>query len=424
MGEVVTVTNPDGQRWTGRLMPTHELSGPRVVQLKLESGYNIGVKVEPGAQVDHHAGLPRDTPRTPHPSPSGAPSPSAGGRPVVVLTTGGTIASRVDYQTGGVRPVTDEREILTFYPELEHSGPVRVVHVFDKLSEDISPQDWVTLADQVVAAFQGGAGGVVIAHGTDTLHFTASALAFLLDGLPGPVVLVGAQRSPDRPSSDGFTNMTAAVRVARESSLFEVVVVMHAGLSDDRWAIHRGTRVRKMHASRRDAFSTRNGPPLGVLAGDAVAWQGTLRARSGDVVTVSRPLGAPAALLWTHPGLEPTRAEGFVTGLRGVVIAGTGLGHTARDHLSWIRAATARGVVVAMTTQCLAGSVDPYVYATGRELLEAGVVFAGDMLPETAYVKMLWALGQGDDPSEVTRRFLEDRAGERVTRHTDTEAVE
>jgi glutamyl-tRNA(Gln) amidotransferase subunit D len=424
MGEAVTVTNPDGQRWQGRLMPTHELSGPRVVQLKLESGYNIGVKVEPGATVEHHARATREPPAAPPPSPSSAPTATGGGRPVVVLTTGGTIASRVDYQTGGVRPVTDEREILTFYPELEHSGPVRVVHVFDKLSEDISPKDWVTLADQVVAAFQGGAGGVVIAHGTDTLHFTASALAFLLEGLAGPVVLVGAQRSPDRPSSDGFTNMTAAVRVAREPGLFEVVVVMHAGLSDDRWAIHRGTRVRKMHSSRRDAFASRNGPPLGILTGGTIAWHGELRVRSGETVVASKPPEGRAALLWTHPGLEPSRAAAFVDGLRGVVIAGTGLGHTAHDHFPWIRAATGRGVVVAMTTQCLAGSVDPYVYATGRELLKAGVVFAGDMLPETAYVKLLWALGQSDNPSEVTRRFLEDRAGEAVIRHTDTEAVE
>ncbi|MCI4318699.1 MAG: Glu-tRNA(Gln) amidotransferase subunit GatD [Thermoplasmata archaeon] len=423
MGEEVTVTNPDGHPWRGRLVPAHELSDRRVIQLKLESGYNVGVRIDPGAKIERHSGASREPTSVVATSNTPSPSGPAEARPVVVLTTGGTIASRIDYHTGGVRPVTDEREILNFYPELEHSGPVRVVHVLDKLSEDISREDWMTLAHQVANAFQAGAGGVVIAHGTDTLHFTASALSFLLGGLPGPVVLVGAQRSPDRPSSDGFSNMTAAVRVAREAGLFEVVVVMHAGLSDDRWAIHRGTRVRKMHSSRRDAFASRNGPPLGLLANGTVTWQSDRRKRSGRSLEVSRPPDGQAALLWTFPGLEPSRAEAFVAGLRGVVIAGTGLGHTAHDHFAWIRAATERGVLVAMTTQCLAGSVDPYVYATGRELLKAGVVFAGDMLPETAYTKLLWALGQSDDAAEVTRRFLEDRAGEMAPRRTDTEAV-
>ncbi|MCI4350168.1 MAG: Glu-tRNA(Gln) amidotransferase subunit GatD [Thermoplasmata archaeon] len=423
MGELVTVVNPDGRRWHGRLVPAHELSGDRIIQLKLESGYNVGVRVDPGAKIEHHPAPASSTEkRLPVERPPTAPSAPASG-PVALLTTGGTIASRVDYQTGGVRPVHGEREILSFFPELEQGGPVRVVRVLDKLSEDVSRDDWVLLAHQVEAAFRSGAVGVVIAHGTDTLQFTASALSFLLEGLPGPVVLVGAQRSPDRPSSDGFTNMAAAVRVAREPDLYEVVVVMHAGLSDDQWAVHRGTRVRKMHSSRRDAFATRNEPPLGRVANGAVSWEQARRPRSGTLLAVTKPPDGRGALLWMFPGLDPTRAAEFARTLRGLVLAGTGLGHTAQEHLAWIRAATGRGAVVAMTTQTLGGSVDPYVYATGRELLRAGVVFAGDMLPETAYVKLLWALGQSDDPAEVTRLFLADRAGEMVNRHTDTGAV-
>jgi glutamyl-tRNA(Gln) amidotransferase subunit D len=424
MGEEVTVTNSDGRRWHGRLVPTHELSSPRVIQLKLDSGYNVGVRVDPEARIEHHPAQSVGAEGPHRAEVPTAPSIPSEGRLVVLLTTGGTIASRVDYQTGGVRPVHDEREILHFYPDLERGGPVKVVRVVDKLSEDIARDDWVALANEVASAFRSGAVGVVIAHGTDTLHFTASALSFLLVGLPGPVVLVGAQRSPDRPSSDGFTNMSAAVRVARESELFEVVVVMHAGLSDDRWAVHRGTRVRKMHSSRRDAFATRNGPPLGMLADGHLAWQPERRPRAAEPLDVSKPPDARGGLLWAYPGLDPSRAEAFAGDLRGVVVAGTGLGHTANEHLAWIHRATARGVVIAMTTQCLGGSVDPYVYATGRELLNAGVAFAGDMLPETAYVKLLWALGQSDDPVEVTRLFLADRAGEMVTRHTDTGAVE
>ena len=418
MGTSVEIRASDGRVWRGTLVPRHELSGVRIVQLKLESGYNVGVRIAPG---DHVEALPPST------APNGSNGPSSvgpsalppppGAEWVALLTTGGTIASRVDYRTGGVRPVKEESEILSFYPDLDREGPVRVIPVLDRLSEEITPHDWVTLAKRVVQVFQEGARGVVIAHGTDTLAYTSAALSFLLTGLPGPVVLVGAQRSPDRPSSDGPTNLGAAVRVARHPELAEVVVLMHAGLSDDRFAIHRGTRVRKMHTSRRDAFQTRNGPPLGLLEGDVLSFHGPLRPRSTEPIASTHQLESRAGLLWFHPGLDAERAEAYTVDLRGVVLAGTGLGHVSSAHLPWIRRAVQSGKIVAMTSQCLEGSVNPYVYATGRELLQAGVVYLRDMLPETAFVKLMWALARSHEPAEASRLMLEDRAGEFEARH-------
>jgi glutamyl-tRNA(Gln) amidotransferase subunit D len=231
------------------------------------------------------------------------------------------------------------------------------------------------------------------------------------------VVLVGAQRSPDRPSSDGFTNLTSAVRVARHPDLAEVVVLMHAGLSDDRFAIHRGTQVRKMHTSRRDAFESRNAPPIGYVTDGRVDLTRPPRARSTAPLRVHPGIDPAAGLLWFYPGLEPERAQRFADGLRGVILAGTGLGHVGAHHLPWIREAVRSGMIVGMTSQCLAGDVDPYVYATGRELLRAGVLYLNDLLPETAYVKLLWALGQSAEAADVARLMLEDRAGEFESRH-------
>jgi glutamyl-tRNA(Gln) amidotransferase subunit D len=414
MGTTVALTSADGTTWRGAIVPPHELSGSRVIQLKLESGYNVGVRVHPHDRVE--------VVEPPKPNGNGAPSPAVSGRDtsgpwVALLTTGGTIASRVDYRTGGVRPVKGESEILGFYPDLEKDGPVRVVPVFDRLSEEIGPDDWDEMARRTVAVFAEGASGVVIAHGTDTMAYTSAALSFLLEDLPGPVVLVGAQRSPDRPSSDGFTNLAAAVRLARHPELAEVVVVMHDGLSDDKFAVHRGTRVRKMHSSRRDAFRSRNGPPIGWVEGGTVRLVHPFRTRSVGPARFAGPLGSAATVLWFHPGLEPARAASFVAGARGVVIAGTGLGHVSLAHLPWIREAIARGAVVAMTTQCLEGLADPYVYATGRELARAGVVYLGDVLPETAYTKMLWALGRSSDPSTLVELLRTPRAGEFEVRH-------
>jgi glutamyl-tRNA(Gln) amidotransferase subunit D len=252
----------------------------------------------------------------------------------------------------------------------------------------------------------------VITHGTDTLGFTAAGLSFLLEELPGPVVLVGAQRSPDRPSSDGPSNLHAAVRLARDRRLGEVVVLMHEGLSDERFAVHRGTWVRKMHSSRRDAFESRNGPPLGTVDASSVHLLPSVRPPARGPPRVNGPLDLRGGLLTFYPGLTVDRARRFAEGLRGLVLAGTGLGHVAADHLSWIREATARGLVVAMTTQCLEGIVDPYVYATGRELLRAGALYLDDLLPETAYAKLLWSLGHASEPAGVRALLLQDRAGE------------
>lgn len=415
MGTVVRVTTGDGREWRGAVVPPHELSGDRILQLKLATGYNVGLRL-----------APTDALEVVEPAPANgnggtaqvARSASAGNEPwLALLTTGGTIASRVDYRTGGVRPVQGESEILSFYPDLDRDGPVRVVPVFDRLSEEIGPPDWEEMARRTVAVLAEGASGVVIAHGTDTLAYTSAALSFLLEDLTGPVVIVGAQRSPDRPSSDGFTNLSAAVRLARHPELAEVVVVMHEGLSDDRFAIHRGTRVRKMHSSRRDAFRSRNGPPIGWIEGTTVHLVHPFRARSKGPARFSGPMGTGAMILWFHPGLEPSRAEAFVSGARGVVIAGTGLGNLALTHLPWIQRAIGRGTTIAMTTQCLEGVADPYVYATGRELSRAGVVYLGDMLPETAYTKLLWALGRSSDPKLVGELLLAPRAGEVEPRH-------
>jgi glutamyl-tRNA(Gln) amidotransferase subunit D len=413
MGQRVEVVDPAGSTWRGTVVPHHGFSGERILQLKLASGYNVGLRIRSNFTFRTLEGA---APTSLPPAPASPPAPPDGPW-VAILTTGGTIASRVDYETGGVRPVKGEAEILAFYPELARSGPVRIVPVFDRLSEEFRPEDWAALSEQVVASFRAGARGVVVAHGTDTLAFTAAALSFLLVNLPGPVVVVGAQRSPDRPSSDGPSNLDAAVQVARDGRIGEVVVVMHAGLSDTKFAVHRGNWVRKMHSSRRDAFESRNGPPLGWVEEGRVTIDALYRPAAEGPARSDLPIDPHAGLLWFYPGLDPAGAGAFIQGLRGVVLAGTGLGHVSLVHLPWIREAIARGVVVAMTTQCLAGRADPFVYSTGRELVQAGVVYLDDLLPETAYAKLVWALGHGTTPAEVTRLLRTPRADEFLDRH-------
>lgn len=415
LGTHVALETPDHRRMEGWLLPPEALSSPGVIKLKLASGYNVGVRIEPDTSFQVIPGPPFGEPTLEERSEGAAREdrpPKAAPGTVAILTTGGTIASRIDYVTGGVHPVRDPKNLESLYPGIGAGGPLEVRAVAEILSEDMTPEVWTRLAKEVVEEFQRGVRGIVVAMGTDTLAYTSAALAFQLRDLPGPVVVVGAQRSIDRPSSDGVENIIGAVRVAREADLGEVVVVMHAGPSDAELAIHRGTRVRKMHSTRRDAFRTLNGRPLGRLDAHGIRWEGPHRPRQAGPARAELGFGDAAILVWVHPGLSPSMAESCSGVARGVLLAGTGMGHVSTAHLPWIRRASERGVVVAMATQCLEGEVDPFVYSRGRELLQAGVAYLGDMSPETGYVKLLWALGRSSEGSVVREHLLREVAGE------------
>lgn len=393
----------------GVLMPRPAQSAPDVAIVKLASGYNVGVRIDDATRIDV---VRRAEPR-PRPARSVRPDPS---KPVVAfLGTGGTIASYVDYRTGAVHPAATAEELAFANPELFEIANVRAEVVFQVFSEDFTPRHWLELARRIKAAFDAGARGVVVPHGTDTLGFSAAALAFLLRDLPGPVVLVGAQRSSDRPSSDAASNLAAATRVAAQAALGEVVVCMHAGMSDDRILIHRGVRVRKDHTSRRDAFESVNGPPLGHVDGDRIVLSEEARRPSKGPVRCATAVAEDVAFLHSHPGLTGEAIERVATG-RGLVVAGTGLGHLPTSTLAALERLRARGVVVAMTSQCLWGRVDLDVYSTGRDLQRVGVIPMDDVLPEVAYAKLCWALANAPTGDEAARWMRADQVGETTPR--------
>jgi glutamyl-tRNA(Gln) amidotransferase subunit D len=254
-----------------------------------------------------------------------------------------------------------------------------------------------------------GCRGVVIGHGTDTMSHTAAALAFCLKDLNGPVVLTGSQRSSDRPSSDAGLNLLAAAKVAATTDLGEVVVCMHETSDDDRIAIHRATRVRKMHTSRRDAFQSINAVPLGYVDG-GVHLSEPYRQATPTTTTCDAVWDEEVSMIMTYPGLWPDHIEDVVR--KATILVGTGLGHIARRCLPGVQAVLERGAHVVMASQCISGRVNMNVYSTGRDLLTLGVVPADDMLPEVAYIKMMWILGHTDDPDEVRRLFCTPIAGE------------
>ena len=402
-GDRIRVTTADETTFEGILMPRHAFSGEDILTVKLDNGYNLGLAAKDATVELVHAGKPR-VPKLESPEPrDDLPT-------IAVLGTGGTIASFVDYRTGGVHPATKPEELAAAAPELFDVCNVRAEVVLEMFSEDMQPEHWTQIAERAAWHLNNGCRGVVIGHGTDTLHHTSAALSFCLQDLPGPVVLVGSQRSSDRPSSDAGLNLAAAARVAATADLGEVVVCMHDTSDDHRIAIHRGTRVRKMHTSRRDAFQSINVQPLGHVTGRDVVLHGGRPAGKGPA-RVDGSWDEEVSMILSYPGLWPEHIEDVVR--KATVIVGTGLGHIARRCLPGIEKVIARGAHVVMASQCIHGRVNMNVYSTGRDLLQMGVLPADDMLPEVAYIKMMWILGQTDDPDDVRRLFETDLVGER-----------
>jgi glutamyl-tRNA(Gln) amidotransferase subunit D len=400
------VVEAKGGRYGGTLMPHHGFSGSDVLTVKLANGYNVGIAV--GDIESVKVASKRDRSSIPRTLP-----PAAKEKPLVaVLGTGGTIASYVDYRTGAVHPAVTAEELVFSVPELLDVCNVRARVVYSIYSENLKPEQWQHLAREAAKELGGGATGVLIPHGTDTLHFTTAALAFMLRDLTGPVVVVGAQRSSDRPSSDAALNLIGGARVAT-ANLGEVVLVMHGETSDTFATIHRGTKVRKMHSSRRDAFRSLNTAPLGRVHPDGrVELSDRALPRAAGPTTVDDALDPKVGLAYFYPGQRPSELAALLHGVHGLVIAGTGLGHVSHDLIPVIHKGIRDGVAVVMTTQTLQGRVNLRVYDTGRDLLKAGIIEGDDMTPETTLVKLMWVLGHTHEPEEVARAIRTNVAGE------------
>jgi glutamyl-tRNA(Gln) amidotransferase subunit D len=370
--------------------------------VKMDSGYNIGVPQGVCTFVER----PAPAIVKPYEVKQDINLPT-----LSIVSTGGTIASRIDYRTGSVTSQFNASDILVAIPELAEIANYRTIPLATILSENMTPAIWQDLARAIHKEIQSGARGIIVTHGTDTMAYSAAAISFMID-TPVPVVFVGSQRSADRPSSDNAMNAVCAAAAAT-SNLGEVVVVMHASTNDDRCDIHRGTRVRKMHTSRRDAFRSLGIAPLGHVEYPSRTVTLTLDAmrRETNKLALHDKLEPHCALVQFFPGMSPDVLKGFA-GYRGLVIAGTGLGHTSTALLPELRRLIDAGTMVVMTSQCMNGRVCDRVYDTGRDLLDAGVIEGGDMLPEAALVKLMWVLGNEKDREKARVLMQTDLRGE------------
>lgn len=352
--------------------------------IKLLNGYNLSIPPESFQLLGKMGKVENPPPETPKSGPD-----LKGRQKIALIGTGGTIASRVDYITGAVKPVLDAaflRESVSNISKYELD--IRLLEAV--LSENLEPSDWVRIARSAEDSLSKNNGAVIL-HGTDTMSYTATALSFMFEKLGGPIVFAGSQRSPDRPSSDAFVNLEAALEFA-VSSFGEVGIAMHENTSDSNISLHRAVRSRKMHTSRRDAFRSVGTTPIGSYSGGKVRLSNSISQKDDETVLLEK-LEDKVALVYFHPALSAEDFGRITDKKRAVIVMGTGLGHIGTRLYPVIREIVERGDHVLMTSQCLYGSTNMNVYSTGRELLSMGVLPMSNMLPEVAMIKAMHVLG-------------------------------
>lgn len=407
IGDTIKI-NKEDISYTGILLDRPEDADDGYLVLKLSSGYNIGVAIDNTTAELIEKG---DKPKIGYDAEEIPQDPSK--HNISIVSTGGTVSSVIDYRTGAVHPKFTASDLVKANPELLDYANYNVKALYNILSENMKPEYWVKAAEEIANDISDGADGVVIAHGTDTMHYTSAALSFMLK-TPVPIIITGAQRSSDRPSSDANINLIDSV-VAAKGDIAEVCVCMHGSLNDQYTYLHRGTKVRKMHTSRRDTFRSINAQPIAKIENRKVNINSdyAYTKRGSNDLKLNTSIEEKVGFIKSFPGISEEYVEYHIDkGYKGLVIEGTGLGHVPNNLIDSFKRAQYESIPVIMTSQCLYGRVNMNVYSTGREILDAGVISALDMTPETTYVKLCWALGQSDDYEKVKEIMHENIAGE------------
>jgi glutamyl-tRNA(Gln) amidotransferase subunit D len=402
IGDILEV-NVNNQQYRGSLMPRVETYDEHHLIIKMVSGYNVGLKYNETMKINKAGSAPKPEFKQPP-----LPEADKGLPKVSIISTGGTIASRVDYVTGGVVSAMSSRDLLAVVPELVEVADVDADILYSVFSEDIGMEHWAGMAQRAYDKIKAGADGIIFTHGTDTMSYSSAAMSFALQDLPCPVIFVGSQRSSDRPSSDNATNLMGGVFTAAYAPFAEVCIGLHENTSDESISYIRGSKVRKCHTSTRYAFQPINDFPLARYKdGKVEMLNERVRPRQDTEPKLLNNFSDKCALVKFHPDYNPSVLEYFLENdFRGLIIEATGLGQVHQDLWQIVDRARKDGIFIGIVSQCIWGRVNLNVYSHGRELIDRGAVPLEDMHGETAFVKLKWSLGQTEELEDVKKLML------------------
>ena len=399
--------------------------------LKLSSGYNIGIKksrIVKMEDIHSHEELVKEQ-HSEKVHKEIANGNNSGLPKILILHTGGTIASKVDYKTGAVTPRFTPEDLTAMFPEIKDLAVIESRLFRNIWSDDIRFVHYNLIAKEIEKELHEHKDlkGIIITQGTDTLHYTGAALSFIFEHLPVPIVIVGSQRSSDRGSSDAAMNLISAVAFIANTSLKGIFICMHESMNDDACLILNGINARKMHSSRRDAFKQINGTAVARIdyATKTVDYLGDYPESSlnssGQLKIQSFDENLKIGICVSHPNMFAEELEVYKNHkFDGLILEGTGLGHFpisepdeyTKEHekIKDTIKTLCKQMPVVMSLQTIYGTVNMNVYTPGREMIEMGVIGNYSMLtPETSFIKLAWLLSQKLDPKEY---FMKDLRGE------------
>jgi len=381
---------------TGTLMPEEK----NFVVVKLDTGYNIGISKKNIKQIQVIHSKKEKKPIT-------LKIEIQKNLPTIsILHTGGTIASKVDYTTGGVIARFTPEEILSLFPELKEVANVNSRLVSNMWSQDMRFNHYNILIKEIEKEIKKGTQGIIITHGTDTLHYTSAALAFAVQNSPIPIILAGSQRSSDRGSTDGALNLLCAAHFITHTSFAGIAVCMHESTNDDTCVILPATKCRKMHTSRRDAFQAINTTPWARIIyhekrTDFLKTDYPKRKNQQPTITFFKE-NIKIGILKQHTHMyeeEYSHYENY----DGIVIEATGLGnlptteideHT-KEHTKIFKILQhlAKKMPIVLAPQTIYGMLNLNVYENQLKLQEIGILGnLSDMTPETTFIKLAWLI--------------------------------
>jgi len=393
--------------YLGIIMPRYEHSDDKHIVLKLKSGYNVGLEITKIEKIEKNETSEKRTEKN-EKIEKNKTLPN-----ILLLSTGGTIASKIDYRTGAVTPVLTAEELNSSVPELAKIANIDTKVLFSEYSENIMPEHWLKIAETIKEHSKSEYLGIIIAHGTDTMHYTSSYLSFSLAGFPIPIALVGSQRSSDRASSDAALNLIGATKFLTECKTNGIYIVMHQDENDETIACHIGTRVRKNHTSKRGAFQTIGENPAFLIVNNKIH-----KNMKTDFFTTKEfepkiKINEKVALVKYHPGYDPTLLKNIIdSNYKAIIFEGTGLGHVGKNMYPMIKVANEKGIFMGMTSQCIDGRIRMTVYESGRDLLDLGIIPLENMIPEIALVKAMWVTGNTEKNDEIKKIMLNRIASE------------
>ena len=413
-GDKVGIETNEKQHFVGMVMPNETAS---ILFIKLSNGYNIGIEKKKISSIEVLEGFKETKKEGKLEIKENKSLPT-----ISILHTGGTIASKVDYRTGGAVSAFTPQDIVTMFPELTKLANIDSELIANMWSDDLRFPHFKLIAQTIEKKIKQGTDGIIIGMGTDNLAVAAAALAFILEEIPIPVILVGAQRSSDRPSSDAAVNLICAAEFITKTDFSGVAICMHENTDDNNCVILPATKTRKLHTSRRDAFKPVNDTIIAKVNYDTRKIEFVKKdyTKKGGKAVIKPNMEDKVALMKISINMFPEQFE-FYKGYKGLVIEGTGLGHTpghvpndlAKIHekiFPALKKVIDSDCIVVMTSTCLSGRVDMNVYSKGRDLLDLGVISGEDMLPETAFVKLSWLLA--NYPKETKRLIGKNLRGE------------